>query len=381
MKKNLLKRILTLVGIASLVLLMGTTTLMGGCGEPAPATTSSPTTTSETTAVSEEPITLVFSYFEPPESIFWVSLFKPWFEEVEELSGGRVKVEAHLAGELASLMEAYDATARGAVDMAFVFPMMHPEIFPLEDIGTMCTHDVYCVEYGSIIQELHGMFPEMVAQYTDSGTKLLWAGISNSCGIVSTEKAGPIHTLEDLKGLKSTCTGQLSAARQEALGMVPVSLPPEDCVMSFKTGVLDCGGAAAYLLRDMGWGPVLSYCTVPLHYIDGGLALVMNLDTWNSLPADIQQIWEETGKDRVKVWDELALQANKERLASAPEEFGIEVFEFPKEELAKAAALDKPVREAWAAELEDKGLPANSVLEEFLRLEQEYSLDECPYLN
>ena len=78
MKKNLLKRILTLVGIASLVLLMGTTTLMGGCGEPAPATTSSPTTTSETTAVSEEPITLVFSYFEPPESILLIT----WHRQV-----------------------------------------------------------------------------------------------------------------------------------------------------------------------------------------------------------------------------------------------------------------------------------------------------------
>ena len=382
MKEKLSKRILTLISIVSLMLLIVMIVVTGACAKPAPAPAPapSPATSPAPAPAPAKPITLVFSYFEPPQSIYWVKLFKPWFDEVENLTEGRVKVEAHLAGELASLLEAYDATVRGAVDMAFVFPMMHPEIFPMQDIGTMCSHDVYGTNYSRIIWELYGTFPEMVAEYTNSGTKVIWAGLNDTCGVVSTKKAGPIRTIADMKGLKATCTGKAAGDRQEALGLVSVSLPPEECVMSFKTGVLDCGCCSTYLLRDMGWGPVTSYLTVPVQYTQGVLAIVINLDTWNSFPDDVKKIWEETGEANIDVWDELALQANIEGIASATKDFGTEVIEFPKEELAKAAALDKPVREAWAAELEAKGLPGKKLLDEFLRLEQKYSLPENPFM-
>jgi TRAP-type C4-dicarboxylate transport system substrate-binding protein len=102
----------------------------------------------------------------------------------------------------------------------------------------------------------------------------------------------------------------------------------------------------------------------------------MNLEIWNSLPADIQNIIDGMTEDLTRRYDELQVRTDQERIASAPAEFGTEFITLPEEELARWVARDRPVLDKFADELVAAGLPGDELEEEFLRLEKKYSADE-----
>lgn len=355
-----------LTGIISLILLLAMITPAVGCAAPTPTKTT-PTTT--------QPVKLIFSFFEPPASSNYTLLFKPWFDDLEKRSGGKLVIERHLSGELVGLVDTYDAVLKGTVDMGFYFPMMNAAKFYLQDINSFFSYDVNTAQKGRIVWDLYKAFPEMQKEFSDS--KLLWAGVSHSCGFATVKV--PIRKLEDAKGLKFTTTGKWNAAREQALGMVPTSMPPEATVPSLQNGVLDGMGVMASGLRDLGWGPALRYLTMATT-TQAGMVLVMNLNKWNSLPADIQKLFTDTVEARVDSFDTEMIKLSKERLAAAPKEFNMEIITLSKDEINKWVAVDKPVIAAYTAELNSKGLPGTKLVDEFLKLEKKYAVPNNPYL-
>jgi TRAP-type C4-dicarboxylate transport system substrate-binding protein len=366
MKENRSLKIFTPTALLILILLLALVAGGVSCGSGS-STTASPTKT------AEKPITLVFSLFEPALAMSWVDFYKPWFEDIEKRAGGKIKIEAHLGGELLSLPDTYNGIVQGTVDMGHVFPSMVQGKFTMSEIVNFWSYDKNIANKGRICWDLFKSVPEALKQYDE--TKLIWFGSSYNAGLGTTKK--PLVTLEDLKGTKITTTGAWCAARQELLGIVPVALPPEAMVTSMQTGIIDGMSAPAWGLRDMGWGAVMKYMTL-VNIYDGGYAFMINQNTWNKLPADIQKIFIDTGEEWIDKFDELNVRVGKERLASAPQEFGMQVIELSKEEQARWAAADKPAIQKFAADLESKGLPGNKFISEFLKLEDKYNLPANP---
>jgi TRAP-type transport system periplasmic protein len=371
LKAHRISKMVCLICLLLLVTLLGSTV---ACSNGTSTTSTSPGTAA-TSQTAAQPIKLVFTFFEPPVSSTWTDLYKPMFNEIEKRAEGRVKIEPHFNAELVSLVDSIDAVLKGTVDMAHCMPMMAAGQFPMDDISSLWSYDVYNVRHGRVIWDLHQQIPEMQTAYKDF--KALWFGTSGTMGWGTSKK--PIRKLEDLKGMKTTPTGAISAERIKALGAVPVSLAPEAVVTSLQTGVIDGLPAMAWALRDLNWGPELHYFTV-VSPNEALYALLMNKNKWNNLPADIQKIFSEVGETYVDGYDKFNSQLNKDRTASAPKDFGIEVIELSKDELGKFAAVDQPVRQAFASGLEAKGLPGKKLLDSFSQLEKKYSVAENPYI-
>jgi TRAP-type transport system periplasmic protein len=369
MKTNKSLKIFTPTTFLILILLLA---LVAG-GVSCTKTTPTSNTSTTTPVTSVKPITLVFSLFEPSVAMSWVEFYKPWFEEIEKRAGGKIKIEAHLGGELLSLPDTYNGIVQGTVDMGHVFPSMVQGKFTMSEIVNFWSYDRNLSNKGRICWDLFKTVPEALKQYDE--TKLIWFGSSYTGGLGTTKK--PLVTLEDLKGTKITTTGAWCAARQELLGIVPVALPPEAMVTSMQTGIIDGMAAPAWGLRDMGWGAVMKYMTV-VNIYDGGYAFMINQNTWNKLPADVQKIFIDTGEEWIDKFDALNVRVGKERLAAAPQEFGMKIIELSKEEQARWAAADKPAIQKYAADLESKGLPGNKFVSEFLKLEDKYNLPDNP---
>ena len=329
------------------------------------------TTATSVLSATDKPINLVFSFFEPPMSTTWTQMYKPWFEKLEKVTNGRVKVEAHLGGELLSLPDSYDGVVKGTVDMAHYFTSMNPRKFVMDDIMTFWSSDKFCYRQGQVYWELFQKFPEMRAQYDK--VKFLWAGTSYCVGIATTKK--PIYKMEDAKGLKLAGPGVWASKRYETMGLIAVAIPPEDVVMSLQTGLLDGIVTPAWTIRDLGWGPTLSYLTLNGSNSPANVC-IMNLKTWNSLPADIQKIMEDMIPENIEGYDEVNNRIITDRLSTVKEEFGIDIIRPSKEELARWVEACKPVREEYIKFLEDKGLPGKEFMAEFLRLEEKYSSEE-----
>ncbi|MDP2916474.1 MAG: hypothetical protein Q8O16_00930, partial [Dehalococcoidia bacterium] len=95
-------------------------------------------------------------------------------------------------------------------------------------------------------------------------------------------------------------------------------------------------------------------------------------DKWKSLPPDVQQgIMSVSGltgtKNEGDVWDRVAASTRK-----SSQDKGVEITTVAKDELAKWYNFGKPIWDEYAKQLDSKGLPGTKLVEETIRLVEQY---------
>ncbi|CEP66113.1 Bacterial extracellular solute-binding protein,family 7 [Moorella glycerini] len=317
------------------------------------------------------PITLVFTTHDP-ESTWWVqNIIKPWLNEIEQASGGRIKIEPHWGGELVDLRDAYDAVVKGTVDIAYFNPGMIPGQFPLDEFCVLLSPDKINWRPSMTYWELIQQFPEMQAEYSE--TQLLAVGKFFQPYLGTGTK--PIKSFADMKGLRWLSVSEWSTKRLEAWGAVPANVPPADLYTSLQRGILDGCTTSLNTLFGNKLGEVIKYIT-KVSNESNNIAVVMNKDKWNSLPPDLQEILRSQGLKFIQMFDEAQIAADKEFREKAIKEYNIQFIELPQEEVEKFKAAGAAVLDDLAATLDAKGLPGTKVKEAFLQLEEKYSAPE-----
>jgi TRAP-type C4-dicarboxylate transport system substrate-binding protein len=354
-----------------LIIILG---LLGACSSSPNASTSvssSPLTTSSVS--SAKPITLVFTEFEAANSFWDTEFARPWFAELEKRTNGRVKVEAHWGGEIAGLFDAYDTIFKGTADFGKILPTFFADKFPMDG----------AIIYGPVNQtnhrptqfwlDLYNEFPEMQAPYAN--TPLL-ALAPMPCNGTLTTKNRTISKIDDVKGLKFPGAGPAAESRLKAAGIVPVSLQPSETYMAFKTGTLDGIAAALPSVSDFGWGDVLTNCS--LVDLNGSpWAYVMNKNTWNNLPPDIQKIMKDMIPWLADLNEKVQYKVDQAARTGLIQKYGLKITELSQAELDKWAAADNPTLDAYiAANVTAKNLPGDKLKSEFYRLWTKYSAPE-----
>lgn len=317
-----------------------------------------------------QPTTLVFTTHEAPGTFWQTEVFDPWFAEIEKRTDGQIKIEVHWNAELFSPMDAYDAAARGAVDIAEVFQMMVPGKFPMDEINNFYPYDSAQWSQSQVYWELYEKYPQMQAQYSD--TKLISLGVFLGRGIGTTKV--PIYTLEDLQGLKLIATGVWSGKIIEQLGSVPISVPPADIYSSIQNGTVDGSTCPIFLLEMMGLGDLFNYFAKVNTY-GVPLCVVMSNDAWDKLSPDAQKVFNELGGSYfAKIVDNALKKLEQNILASIADSYpNLTVIEIPEEESARWAAVYSDVLDEFAADLDSKGLPGQEFTDDFLKIEKKYA--------
>jgi TRAP-type C4-dicarboxylate transport system substrate-binding protein len=110
------------------------------------------------------------------------------------------------------------------------------------------------------------------------------------------------------------------------------------------------------------WGEVVNYTT--LSYPTGystGMFIVMNKGKWNSLPPDIQKVFDEVNAEWIEkqgnVWDEIEKEGKDFILKK-----GNKIISLSKEEEAKWTAAVKPLLDEYVKNMKAKGLPGDEAL-------------------
>ena len=68
------------------------------------------------------------------------------------------------------------------------------------------------------------------------------------------------------------------------------------------------------------------------------------------------------------------VDAEPELIPVLEDQFGTEFYTPPDDEVAKWDALDQPVWDEFAADLNSKGLPGTQLMDDYRALEQQYSI-------
>ncbi|HAB04275.1 MAG TPA: ABC transporter substrate-binding protein [Alcanivorax sp.] len=262
-------------------------------------------------------------------------------ERVTAMSGGRLTIKVHGAGELVPAMGVFDAVRDGSAEMghsaSYYWKGKHPAtpFFTAVPFGLTAQELNSWVNFGGgqeLWDELYGEF----------GIKPL------PCGNSGTQMAGwfrkEINSLEDIKGLKIRAPG-LAGEVMQRIGATPVQMPGGEVFTSMQTGALDAADwVGPYNDLTFGLHKVAKYYYYPGWQEPGAmLEMMINKEKWDALPEDLQAIVKNAAEaENQHIYDEFTAR-NAEALKQLVNEHGVELRRLPDEVLE---ALEKTSQEA-----------------------------------
>jgi len=304
-------------------------------------------------STAQKVISLNYSNFFPAPHRHSI-LADQWCKEIEKRTNGRVKIAYFPGGTLTPAAQIYDGVVKGISDIGFSCFAYTRGKFPLTEVidlpiglkdGTTATR---------LINEYYKKFkPKEIDE-----VKVMYLH-AHGPGMLHTKK--PVNKLEDLKGMKIRATG-LASKIVTALGGSPVGTSMPETYDVLRTGVADGAMAPFEALQGFKWGEVVSSSTVA--YGSGystGMFIVMNKNKWNSLPPDIQKVFNEVNEEwiekQAKAWDEIEKEG-----VDFTQKRGNKVIRLTNEENARWAAAVKPLLDEYLKSMKAKGLPGDEAL-------------------
>jgi TRAP-type mannitol/chloroaromatic compound transport system substrate-binding protein len=254
-------------------------------------------------------------------------------EIVERLSGGRVTVTNYDAEVLLGIGETFTGVSDGVADCAITASVYHRGIVPVGLYTWAVPFTVESVEEFEVIYHELGATDILSDAYAEHGVKFLNYQLSDEWGTCVT--TFPADEYADFEGKKVRAFGLWADWMVENGASITV-VPGGEIYMAIQTGVLD----AAHFGAPNSWAgmkvaEVADYLIYPSIIPYDMNEVIMTLETFNEMPADLQEIMVAAARltneqmsaytvvQDVQGWRDLEAQ-------------GIEFMRMPDDELLKA---------------------------------------------
>lgn len=304
-------------------------------------------------------IHIKFSTWHPPASREVKTVWIPMLEELKKRSNGRITYTLYAGGALGKGPAHFDIVKNGLSDMGYFTATWTPGRFPLSDVLSMATS----VEGKDIAADIgHQMYEKMLKREF-KGVKVLDL---NGCISAYLWTKKPVHTLEDLKGLKIRTPGGLQTTYIKALGAEPVFMPLGDVYLALETGTIDgvvtCPPLvlAFKLYETAKYGVITTFGCVT----EG---VIMNLKSWNRTPPDLQKIILEVVSNPYAVTHGLDHKTYQQMMKEIKAK-GVKLYKLPPKEAARWAKRFQEETKKWVAKLEKQGLPAKEAVKMYKKI-------------
>lgn len=307
-----------------------------------------------TAATAQEAVNLTYSVFFPPTHGHAIAAMD-MAKEIEKRTNGRVKITVYAGGTLTKPRVAYDGVIKGISDLALgVFAYTRGRFPVMEAIDLP-----YGYPNGKVATKVAWEFYNAMKPKELDDVKVLTIH-AHGPGIIAAKK--DIDALEDIKGMKIRCTG-LSAKIAEAFGAAPVAMPQNQAYEALQKGVVEATFCPIEVLKGWKQGEVIDYVieTAATGYTTA-MFTVMNKQKYESLPADIQKVFDEVGAEWVdvhgKVWDDADVAGRK-----FVQELGRKIHKLPPAEEKKLVDAVQPLFNAYVEKMEAKGVPGKKAVD------------------
>ncbi len=307
-------------------------------------------------AAAQDKFELKLGHF-VPAGHFFAQYLESWADTLRERSDGRLEITIFPGAQMGPTPRYYDMAREGVVDIAWLLHGATPGRFPLTELINL-PYLIGSAEIGTKV--LNDPAVRATLEPEHQGVKVLYL-LTHQPGNLHT-RGKAVHRPDDLAGLRVRFAAATIREYLAALGATPVGVPPPEIAEALQKGTIDgvfidYGGAhTAFKL-----GGLVDHTTELYAYVTS-FAVVMNPDSFEGLPPDLQQLIEETTTgiaDEVgKLWD--AADAPGKAYLQAE---GDEVITLSPEEKAVFEQIGAEVTEKVVADLESQGLPAREVYE------------------
>lgn len=301
--------------------------LLIGCGSSSNETTSTTTASSEastTTASADsgDVRTFQLGHIDSSTEKDAYQIFAVKFaENVDEMSGGKIKINVKGDAQLGSESEMYEAMQLGDLDFGIITNNLYAntvkdfEIFDLPFL--LSDYDVA----NSVVDDPE-VFGHLQETLDNEGIHLLTYSDSGFRYVVNNKR--PIETVADLKGLKIRLPeAAMFISSFKALGANPTSMAFSEAYTAVQQGTVDGLEITAMSIVSNGYDQICKYVSKTKHFWSP-ITLDMSGTVWSSLSEDDQKILVEAAE---KARDDARVEvyANEEGFFDEMEAAGCEV--------------------------------------------------------
>jgi TRAP-type C4-dicarboxylate transport system substrate-binding protein len=295
------------------------------------------------------PINLNYANF-PPAPTFPCVQMERW-----KRTGGKVAIKTFPGGTLLGAKNMMDGVIAGQADIGCLCMAYQPGRFivtnatalpmgfPDATVASLTLWDLYRKQK-----------PEEFAK-----VKVL---TMFTCAPANIYAKKPVRSLEDLKGLELRASGGV-AQYLKMLGAAPVGMPQSETPEALQKGVVQGAVSSLETLMDFKYAEICKYVTM----INGPVypfAVVMNMEKWNSLPKDVQEVMDGMGTEQAWWTGNYMDQHVIKSIEWSKKNHNIEIIKLTQKELARWDKLLKPIPDKWSEDAKARGLPARTILKD-----------------
>jgi TRAP-type C4-dicarboxylate transport system substrate-binding protein len=201
-------------------------------------------------------------------------------------SNGTIKVQYYWSAALASAAQQLSTVGSGLADISVTSFVYTPQDLPLSNWTSPLTSVVDTTGYpaadfvGSAANtEMFRTNKALQSEFDKKGAVVLASYVSDSYYLMCRK---PVTSLSQAQGLKIRSAGGTWAAEDKALGMIPVTLDPQDQYEALQRGVIDCtaypvDSAQGYSLFEV--APYMMWVT----FSPSANQMIINKSKWNAM--------------------------------------------------------------------------------------------------
>ena len=313
-------------------------------------------------AAMAQDITLKLHHFLSAKAPAQTQMLEPWAKKVEELSGGKVKIEIYPSMTLGGRPPELVQQARdGVVDLVWTLNGYTPGVFTRSEVFELPT--VFVNDPAATNLAMRAMFEsDLMDEYQGLEVMFLHAHAGNAIHTVDKE----IHSPADLGGLKLRTPSRTGAWVIEALGAGPVAMPVPELPQALSKKVVDGALIPWEIIPPLKLQEQTSY---QIEGADKGrfgtsiFQVSMNKAKWDSLPDDVKAAFR-TASDEAWLKEVGAIwrAADDKGIEIAVADGNTHVTLTPDETAAFDAAM-APVVDRWVAEVTGGGIDGAGLVE------------------
>jgi TRAP-type C4-dicarboxylate transport system substrate-binding protein len=320
-----------------LSLVMGVMTSCGGSS----STTSAQSTTNPATTTAANKVILRLSVGIPEGDPMVQALFV-WAKNFNLAANGKYEMQVYPGGVLAGANDSFASTRNKTFEMGHTsLPVLtgYDPIFGVANLpyclATYEANNEFCYQSKDYLSKV---------METKFNQKLLSSFCMGFADLYTVKKQ--VKVMEDFKGLVIACDKAIDSKTAELLGGSGVTMDYTEEYQSLQKGIVNAGMATAGgALGFMKYYEVIKYLTLSSKS-PGQLGVTINLEVFNSMPADIQKAMVDEGN---KYQYAMADTMKKFWMDSydTVSQHGVTIYNLPADERARWQTACAPISEDY----------------------------------
>jgi TRAP-type C4-dicarboxylate transport system substrate-binding protein len=293
--------------------------------------------------------------------------YAPWAKTIEEKTNGKVKIDIYPQATLGKPADAYDLVTNGIADIAWGVVGFSPNRFPLTEVIGLPMLGIDSATMGSrILWDLYQNTPYLKKEFP--GVKVLFLHTHEGSALASKKL---ITFKADIQGQKIRTPGGPALTMFQSLGASPMVIPTPEIYQAAEKGVIGGVSHSWEALDNINIHEVFKYVLDANLYV-APIWLIMNQKTWDSLPPDVQKVFEEESGEKGAIFYAQMFDGPLQDIKSKFTKAGVKISDLSPDERARWQEEAKVIWEKWADSMEAKGLPGKAVLNETLKRVDNY---------